>query len=66
MDHRLRHLDGLRGLAALLVVIHHTLVTFDFAFFSGLAEHSRLGWDVVASGLPLPRSATCRSACSSC
>jgi len=41
MDHRLRHLDGLRG-----------LVTFDFAFFSGLAEHSRLGWDVVASGLP--------------
>jgi peptidoglycan/LPS O-acetylase OafA/YrhL len=52
MDYRLYHLDGLRGLAALLVMIHHTVIAFDFALYSGRLENSRVAWDIPLSGLP--------------
>lgn len=46
------HLDGLRGLAALIVVIVHGIIAFDFALYSGLAKHSVVGWDELVSGAP--------------
>lgn len=49
---RLHHLDGLRGTAAVLVVIHHSVILFDYAFYSGLPQHSRFPGDVTLSGLP--------------
>ncbi len=47
------HLDGLRGLAALVVVVVHGIVAFDFALYTGLARHSVFAWDVSLSGAPL-------------
>jgi peptidoglycan/LPS O-acetylase OafA/YrhL len=49
---RLDYLDGLRGLAALIVVTHHGLLAFDFAIYSGQAKDSHFGWDIGLSGLP--------------
>jgi peptidoglycan/LPS O-acetylase OafA/YrhL len=46
------HLDGLRGLAALVVVVYHGIVAFDYALESGLARHSVFAWDVYLSGAP--------------
>jgi peptidoglycan/LPS O-acetylase OafA/YrhL len=46
------HLDGLRGLAALVVVVVHGIVAFDFALYTGLAKHSVFAWDVSLSGAP--------------
>ncbi len=45
-------LDGLRGFAALLVIVAHGIVTFDFALFSGDAKDSRVPWDLHVSGAP--------------
>ena len=46
------HLDGLRGLAALLVVIDHPLVGFDMALLTGAAGDSVNSWDIAVSGAP--------------
>lgn len=46
------HLDGLRGLAALVVVVSHGIGAFDYAIFTGLAKHSVFIWDVSLSGAP--------------
>ena len=45
-------LDGLRGLAALLVIFAHGIITFDFALYSGDWHDSRVPWDVNVSGAP--------------
>jgi peptidoglycan/LPS O-acetylase OafA/YrhL len=46
------HLDGLRGLAALVVVVYHGIVAFDYALETGLARYSVFAWDVSLSGAP--------------
>ncbi len=50
---RSTHLDGLRGLAALVVVVVHGIIAFDFAFYTGQAKDSLVSWDVLISGAPL-------------
>lgn len=45
-------LDGLRGLAALVVVVSHGILAFDFAFYTGQPEHSLVAWDIYLSGAP--------------
>ena len=47
------HLDGLRGLAALVVVFHHFVLASDFALYTGRAEDSRGAWDLWLASLPL-------------
>jgi peptidoglycan/LPS O-acetylase OafA/YrhL len=49
---RLGHLDGLRGIAALLVVISHSLIAVDAALLSGQIPDSRNDWDIWLSGTP--------------
>lgn len=50
---RFDHLDGLRGVAALAVVVHHGALVFDMALYSGLPADSRNGWDLALSAWPL-------------
>lgn len=50
---RFTHLDGLRGLAALNVVLNHAVAAFDFAIYTGQAEHAHGGWEVGLSAWPL-------------
>jgi peptidoglycan/LPS O-acetylase OafA/YrhL len=50
---RFAYLDGLRGWAALLVVIHHGSITLSFALYSGKPEDARGAWDIWLSGTPL-------------
>lgn len=52
MSQRHLHLDGLRGLAALFVVMDHPLVAFDMAFLTGRPEDARTSWDAALSGAP--------------
>lgn len=49
---RQTHLDGLRGLAAFVVVVTHGIVAFDYALYSGAERDSRCSWDVQLSGAP--------------
>jgi len=49
---RYAHLDGLRGIAALIVVSLHGILAFDFALYTGLPADSHGAWDIRISGLP--------------
>ena len=53
MSERLHHLDGLRGIAALVVVLHHHVLAFNFALYSGRTQDSQFAGDVFLSGFPL-------------
>lgn len=46
------HLDGLRGGAALVVAIHHSLTAFDFALYTGNKEEAHGSWEVPVSNFP--------------
>lgn len=50
---RQTNLDGLRGLAALIVVVSHGIIAFDFALYTGRQANSVASWDVALSGAPL-------------
>lgn len=52
MKGRFEYLDGLRGIAALIVVIHHGLILFTFGLYSGQLVDSRFSWDIRLSGEP--------------
>ena len=52
MSQRHLHLDGLRGLAALIVVIDHPLLAFDMAFLTGRPSDALTSWDAALSGAP--------------
>ncbi len=49
---RLLYLDGMRGVAALLVVCNHAIIAVDSALQSGQLPDSRNGWDIWLSGTP--------------
>jgi len=55
MSERLSHLDGLRGIAALLVVIHHFMVAFYPASYSGTLNdiHTRFQLEQLSHNTPL-------------
>ncbi|MDE2516271.1 MAG: acyltransferase [Rhodospirillales bacterium] len=50
---RQRWLDGLRGLAALNVMLSHWIVAFFFPLYTGLAAPGASGWEIRFSALPL-------------
>lgn len=52
MGTRYAHLDGLRGIAALIVVSLHGILAFDFGLYTGLPADSHGAWDIKISGLP--------------
>ncbi|MEA1647719.1 acyltransferase [Nitrospirillum sp. BR 11164] len=52
MQERKDYLDGLRGIAALIVVISHSIIAFDFALHTGDPSNSHGSWDIRLSGLP--------------
>ncbi len=52
MKSRFSSLDGLRGIAALVVVLHHGAISHDYALYSGLAADSRFDGDLALSGMP--------------
>jgi peptidoglycan/LPS O-acetylase OafA/YrhL len=45
-------MDGIRGLAALIVVFHHGLLNFTNALFNGEKRDSHFNWDVHLAGKP--------------
>src|SRR3990167_3936527 len=49
---RFSSLDGLRGIAALVVVLHHGAISHDYALYSGLPADSRFDGDLALSGMP--------------
>ena len=58
-ENRFAYLDGLRGWAALLVVLHHATIAIDFAVYTGRPSESRVYGDVWLSGTPFfPFAAT--------
>jgi len=51
-QNRFAHLDGLRGWAALLVVVDHGVNGLDYALQTGRADHASGSWDAWLSGTP--------------
>jgi peptidoglycan/LPS O-acetylase OafA/YrhL len=49
---RFAFLDGMRGWAALLVVLNHGTIAIDFALYTGQPAHSQGFWDLRVSGTP--------------
>jgi len=49
---RLHFLDGMRGVAALIVVFHHGLLNFTNALYTGEKRDSHFHWDVHLAGKP--------------
>jgi hypothetical protein len=49
---RFEHLDGLRGVSALVVIMCHGLNTFDLALETGDPASSHSHWDIWLSGAP--------------
>src|SRR6185437_12518770 len=62
---RYGHLDGLRGLAALNVMLSHAVVAFDFAVYNGVPAMSHWGSDLTLSAFPflLPVAGASFSVC---
>ncbi len=52
MQNRYIYLDGLRGVSALIVVLVHGIIAFDFALYTGLNENSLTDWDIPISAFP--------------
>lgn len=46
MRDRLKYLDGMRGIAALIVVMHHGILLFTFGLYSGNPLQSKFPWDM--------------------
>lgn len=54
MKDRFSYLDGLRGIAALIVVIHHGFLFFDWGLYSGVPSEAKFQpWDLWLSGKPV-------------
>ncbi|CAN5370281.1 acyltransferase [soil metagenome] len=49
---KIRYLDGLRGVAALAVVLSHVLIGFYPAFYTGDPRQAHHAWEVWAAGSP--------------
>lgn len=49
---RNRQLDGLRGIASIIVLCVHGIIAFNFAIFTGQTKHSIFSWDIYYSGAP--------------
>lgn len=52
MKRRFDQLDGLRGVAALVVALHHGVMVFDRGLHTGLPEDRRFPWDAALVGKP--------------
>jgi len=52
MKVRFDQLDGLRGVAALVVALHHGVMVFDRGLHTGLPEDQRFPWDPALVGKP--------------
>lgn len=50
MRDRLEFLDGIRGVAALIVVFHHALIYFTLGLYTGQPQDSKFSWDIALSG----------------
>src|SRR5580692_1992968 len=53
MAGRFEYLDGLRGVAAGIVILGHAIIAFDFAIYTGDPANSVTSWDIWLSGAPL-------------
>jgi peptidoglycan/LPS O-acetylase OafA/YrhL len=51
--YKLHYLDGLRGLAAAVVVLHHLAGVFYPSFITAESSAVRLGWEPLVAGSPL-------------
>ncbi len=49
---REKHLDGLRGIAAFVVVLNHALIAFDFGFYNGVPSPDHNAWNARVAGWP--------------
>jgi peptidoglycan/LPS O-acetylase OafA/YrhL len=49
---RSTHLDGLRGVAAFVVVLQHVAIAYDFAFYNGAVKPGHAAWHAWLGGWP--------------